>query len=188
MRCFIAIDIEEKIRAALADIQKQLIAKTDIRKGEVKWVKPDNIHLTLKFMADINDEQVAEVSEIAKQVASAHKSFDIDVESVGTFGGRSVKVVWVGIGKGADELKALQKDLEDQLAEMGYPPEEREFSAHLTLCRVVSQKAGFKLVETAKQFEHFKLGTVNANALCFYQSQLTPQGPIYTLLDSFKLA
>jgi 2'-5' RNA ligase len=187
MRCFIAIDIEEKIRKALGDIQKQLIEKTDVRKGEVKWVKPDNIHLTLKFMADIDDEQVAEVSEIAKQIALAHKSFDIDVESVGTFGGRSIKVVWVGIGKGVEALKALQKDLEEQLAEMGYPPEEREFSAHLTLCRVVSQRAGFKLVETAKQLEHFKLGTVNANALCFYQSQLTPQGPVYTLLDSFKL-
>jgi RNA 2',3'-cyclic 3'-phosphodiesterase len=188
MRCFIAIDIEEKIRKALGDIQKQLIEKTDLRKGEVKWVKPDNIHLTLKFMADINDEQVAEVGEIAKQVASAHKSFDIDVESVGTFGGgRSIKVVWAGIGKGVDELKALQKDLESQLVQMDYPPEEREFSAHLTLCRVVSQRAGFKLVETAKQLENFKLGTVNANALCFYQSQLTPQGPVYTLLDSFKL-
>ena len=188
MRCFIAIDVEEKIRKALGDVQKQLIAKTEVRKGEVKWVKPDNIHLTLKFMADINDEQVAEVSEIAKQVASVHNSFDIDVESVGTFGGRRIKVVWVGIGKGTDELKALQKDLEDQLAGAGFPTEEREFSAHLTLCRVVCQRAGFKLVETAKEFEHFKLGSVHADALCFYQSQLTPQGPIYTLLDSYKLS
>jgi len=188
MRCFIAIDIEEKIRNGLADIQKQLIEKTDLHKGEVKWVRPDNIHLTLKFIADLDDWQIKQAGEIAKQVASEHKSFDIDVESVGTFGGRSVKVVWVGTKKGTDELKVLQKDLESGLEQIDIAPEEREFSAHLTLCRVQSQRAGFKLAEIAKQFENLKLGTIHANALCFYQSQLTPQGPIYTLLDKFQLS
>ena len=61
MRCFIAIDIDEKIRKAIADLQKQLASKVDIKKGDVKWVEPKNIHLTLKFLGEINDEQVAEV-------------------------------------------------------------------------------------------------------------------------------
>ncbi len=188
MRCFIAIDINEKIRAAIADLQKQLDAKVDIKKGDVKWVEPANIHLTLKFLGEIKDEQADEVCEISKKVAEAHNKFDIDIESVGAFGGRSAKIIWVGVSKGADELIALQKDLEDHLAQAGYPPEEREFSAHLTLCRVRNPKSGVKLAEAVKQFEHLKLGSVAADALCVYQSQLTPQGPIYTLLGSFKMS
>jgi len=196
MRVFIAIDINDKIRKAIADLQRQIASKVDVKKvgstsspqGDVKWVEPENIHLTLKFLGEIKDEQAGEVCEISKKVAEAHKNFDIDIESVGTFGGRSAKIIWVGVGKGADELITLQKDLEDQLAQAGYPPEEREFSAHLTLCRVRNPKAGVKLAEAVKQFERLKLGSVATDALCVYQSQLTPAGPIYTLLGSFELA
>jgi 2'-5' RNA ligase len=188
MRVFIAIDIDEKIRKAIADVQKQLDAKVDIRKGDVKWVEPENIHLTLKFLGEIKDEQTAEVCDITKQVAEAYKNFVLDVESVGSFGGRSARVVWVGVSKGAEELLTLQKDLENRLSQAGYPPEEREFSAHLTVCRVKNPKAGFKLADAVKQFENLKLGSVAANAIHVYQSQLTPAGPVYTLLGSFRLA
>jgi 2'-5' RNA ligase len=188
MRCFIAIDIDEKMRDSIADLQKQLAAKVDIKKGDVKWVEPDNIHLTLKFLGEIKDEQSAEVCEISKQVAEAHKNFTLDIESVGSFGGRSAKVVWVGAGKGADDLLALQKDLDEQLALAGYPPEEREFSAHLTLCRVRNPKAGVKLADACKAFADYSIGSISAEALCVYQSQLTPAGPIYTLLGSYKLS
>jgi 2'-5' RNA ligase len=196
MRCFIAIDIDEKIRAGIADLQKQLAAKVDIKKGDVKWVEPDNIHLTLKFLGEIKDEKSSEVCEISKQVAAGHKKFNLDIETVGSFpplgsltgGGRSAKVVWAGAGKGADELLALQKDLDEHLTLAGYPSEEREFSAHLTLCRVRNPKAGIKLAEACKAFSDYKLGSISADALCVYQSQLTPAGPIYTLLASFKLS
>jgi 2'-5' RNA ligase len=187
MRCFIAIDIDEKIRKAIANVQKQLDGKVDIKKGDVKWVEPENIHLTLKFLGEIKDEQAAEVCDITKQVAEAYQNFTIDIESVGSFGGRSAKVVWVGVTKGAEELLILQKDLENQLSQAGYPPEEREFSAHLTVCRVKNLKAGFKLAEVVGQFAKLKLGSVAANAIHVYQSQLTPAGPVYNLLGSFKL-
>ncbi|MBE3142409.1 MAG: hypothetical protein IMZ61_00565, partial [Planctomycetes bacterium] len=85
------------------------------------------------------------------------------------------------------ELLALQKDLDDLLAQAGYPKEEREFSAHLTLCRVNHPIAGLKMGEAIAQFSHLKLGSIAADALCVYQSQLTPAGPNYTLLDKFKL-
>jgi 2'-5' RNA ligase len=195
MRVFIAIDIDDKIRKAIADVQRQLDTKVDIRQGDVKWVEPENIHLTLKFLGEIEDEQAPEVCDIVKQVAASYKNFVLDIESVGSFpqlgslrgGGRSAKVVWVGVTKGAGELLTLQKDLESRLAQAGYPPEEREFSAHLTVCRVKNLKAGFKLAEAVGQFAKLKLGSVAADAIHVYQSQLTPAGPVYTLLGSFKL-
>jgi 2'-5' RNA ligase len=188
MRVFIAIDIDEKTRKAIGDLQKQLDAKVDIKKGDVKWVEPENIHLTLKFMGELDEAKLPEVREITKQVASAHQNFTLDIESVGSFGGRSAKVVWVGAGKGTEELLALQKDLDDRLTQAGFPSEDRQFSVHLTLCRVKNFKAGFKLADACVFFKDYKLGSISADALCIYQSQLTPQGPIYTLLESCKLS
>ena len=187
MRVFIAIDIDDKIRKAIAGLQKQIASNVDVKKGDLKWVEPNNIHLTLKFLGEISDEQLAEVSEITKTVAQAHQKFNLEIESVGSFGGRSAKVVWVGAGKGTDALLALQKDLDDLLAQAGYPQEEREFSAHLTLCRVNHPIAGLKIGEAIAQFSHLKLGSIAAEAIYIYQSQLTPQGPIYTMLSDFKL-
>ncbi len=97
MRVFIAIDIDDKIRKAIADLQKQIASKVDVKQGDIKWVEPNNIHLTLKFLGEISDEQLAEVNEIAKKVAQAHQKFTLDIESVGSFGGRSAKIVWVGV-------------------------------------------------------------------------------------------
>jgi 2'-5' RNA ligase len=216
MRVFIAIDIDDKTRKAIANLQKQIASKVDVKKGDVKWVEPNNIHLTLKFLGEISDEQLAEVSEITNTVAHAHQKFTLEIESVGSFpptgsqrgGGRSAKVVWVGAGtrlgegadkatqatvmpsrsrEGIDALLALQKDLDDLLAQAGYPKEEREFSAHLTLCRVNHPMAGIKIGEAIAQFSHLKLGSIAADAIYIYQSQLTPAGPNYTLLSDFKL-
>jgi 2'-5' RNA ligase len=187
MRVFIAIDIDDKTRKAIASLQKQIASKVDVKKGDLKWVEPNNIHLTLKFLGEISDEQLKEVSEIVNTVAQAHQKFTLEIESVGSFGGRSAKVVWVGASKGTDELLALQKDLDDLLAQAGYPKEEREFSAHLTLCRVNHPMAGIKMGEAIAQFSHLKLGSIAADAIYVYQSQLTPAGPNYTLLGDFKL-
>src|SRR3989304_2311709 len=119
MRVFIAIDIGEKIRKGLSDLQTELQSKVDIKKSDAKWVNPKNIHLTLNFLGEIKDEQVVDVCNITRDVASRHKSFELDVESVGYFGGKSAKVLWVGIGKGRDNLLKLQKDLEKQLDSAG---------------------------------------------------------------------
>ncbi len=195
MRVFIAIDIDDKTRKAIADLQKQIASKVSVKKGNLKWVEPNNIHLTLKFLGEISDEQLEEVKEITNTVAQAHQKFNLEIESVGSFpptgsqkgGGRSAKVVWVGAGKGTDALLALQKDLDDLLVQAGYPKEEREFSAHLTLCRVNHPMAGIKMGEAIAQFSHLKLGSIAADAIYIYQSQLTPAGPNYTLLGDFKL-
>ncbi len=188
MRCFIAIDIDKKTRTNLADLQQKLAGEVDIRKGDVKWVNPDNIHLTLKFLGEIEDTQAVEACEIAEQVAARHNNFDIEIASVGTFGGKSARVVWAGVTQGANELIDLQKDLDNELAQAGHPKDQREFSAHLTLCRIGYPKAGAKLAEVCKGYKDYKVGSISADALCVYQSRLTPAGPVYTLLGSYKLA
>lgn len=187
MRVFIAIDISEDIRKSLVNLQNELRGKADIRKGDVKWVNPDAIHLTLKFLGEIKDEQAVDVCNMTKDVAGRHQRFDLDVEEVGHFGGTSARVLWVGAGQSCNDLLRLQEDLEEQLDLAGWPKEARQFSAHLTLCRVRNSKAGTKLVQLIRPYKDFKLGTMPADSVCVYQSQLTPQGPIYTPLGDYKL-
>lgn len=187
MRVFIAIDIGREIRKGLAELQAELQGKADIKKGDVKWVNPDNIHLTLKFLGEIKDQQVVEVCNITKDVASCHNSFELDVESVGHFGGKSAKVLWVGMGKGCENLLELQKDLEQQLALAGWPEETREFAGHLTLCRIRNPKVGIKLAQMTEAYKDFKLGSFSADSVTVYQSELTPSGPVYALLGNYKL-
>ena len=187
MRVFIAIDTNEEIRKGLADLQAELQSKVDIKKSDVKWVNPKNIHLTLKFLGEIKDNDTVEVCNITKEVAGKHRGFELDIESVGYFGGRSARVLWVGIGKGRDNLLELQKDLEQQLDLAGWPTEKRQFSGHLTLCRIRNPKAGVKLAQMTEGYKDFKLGTMPADSVPVYQSQLTPSGPIYTVLGNYKM-
>jgi RNA 2',3'-cyclic 3'-phosphodiesterase len=187
MRCFIAIDIDKKIKGALSSLQRQLQDGIDVKKGDVNWVNPDNIHLTLKFLGEIKDAKVAEVCNIVKDVAGRHKSFELDIESVGHFGGRSPKVLWVGTGKGEGDLLELQEDIEKSLVLAGWPQETREFAGHLTLCRIRHPAAGMKLAQVSEDYKDFKLGTMEADSVCVYRSELKPTGPVYTLLGNYKL-
>ena len=187
MRCFIAIDIDEQIRKALANLQDELQSKADIKRSDVKWVNPETIHLTLKFLGEIKDEQVVDVCNITGDVASRHESFELDVESVGHFGGRSARILWVGTGQNGDKLLQLQQDLEQQLDLAGWPGEARKFSGHLTLCRIRNARAGVKLAQMAREYKDFKLGTMPADSVSVYQSQLMPKGPIYTVLGNYRL-
>jgi len=187
MRCFIAIDIPEDIRAGLVDLQKELAGRVDIRKGDVKWVEPEGMHLTLKFLGEVPDKQIVEVCKITKEVADLHSAFDFAIKEVGSFGGRSARVLWVGAGLDCPEMLHVQEDLEEQLEQGGWPKEGRQFSGHLTLCRIRNSKAGEKLAELAKQYKDFDLGTIRAASICVYESQLKPQGPIYTRLGHYEL-
>ena len=187
MRCFIAIDIDDQTRKALARLQNELQGKADIKKSDAKWVNPETIHLTLKFLGEIKDELAVDVCNITGDVASRHEAFELDVESVGHFGGASARVLWVGTGQNHDKMLQLQEDLEQQLDLAGWPREARKFSGHLTLCRIRNTGAGIKLAQMVSEYKDFKLGTMPADSVSVYQSQLTPKGPIYTVLGKYEL-
>ena len=187
MRCFIAIDIDEPIRAELADLQEEIADGVDIRKGDVKWVRPEAMHLTLKFLGEIRDREIVDVCHVVETVAARHEAFDFAVKQVGHFGGHSARVLWVGAGLDCPELLELQADLEEELANAGWPKENRKFSGHLTLCRVRNTKAGVKLAGITEHYKDVDLGTVRCTSVCVYQSTLRPEGPMYTLLGHYSL-
>jgi 2'-5' RNA ligase len=187
MRCFIAIDMDPPIKVALADLQKRISGRVDLRRGDVTWVRDHAMHLTLKFLGDVPDAQLMDICRVTEQVCQRHDRFDLDVEGVGHFGGPSARVLWVGTGGGTEPLAALQADLEDQLEVAGWPKEGRGFSPHLTLCRVKNPKAGAALVQAYKPHHDTKLGTTGVDSLVIYESQLRPEGPQYTPLGRYGL-
>ena len=187
MRVFIAIDIDEEIKKALSDLQQQLQNKAGTRTGDVTWVRADNMHLTLKFLGEVADNRIAKVCDTVKDVADGHSKFELDIEEVGCFGGKSARVIWVGTGQGADSLCRLQAEIDKRLASGGWPKEKRKFTGHLTLARIRRPQAGVILGQMAEDYKELKLGTVSVDSVYVYQSELTQQGPVYTRLGSYKL-
>jgi 2'-5' RNA ligase len=187
MRCFVAVEIDNEIRKGLAKLQDELQAKADVGRGDVKWVDPRSIHLTLKFLGEIRDNQLVEVSNIVKDVAGRHKGFSLEVKHVGSFGGSSARVLWVGAGEDCTELLQLQAELEEKLEVAGWPKEARQFAAHLTLCRIKNAKAGFKMAQLAEGYKDYEIDSLSVDSICVYESQLKPEGPIYTVLGRYQL-
>lgn len=187
MRVFIAIDIDEEIKKALGRLQEELRARAGLKKGDVKWVRPEIMHLTLKFLGEIRDEQAADVCNIVETAAAAHKCFDLDVQSVGSFGGGAARIVWVGTAEGSRQVRLLQEDIEKNLHMAGWPRETRGFSSHLTLGRVKNPKAGTKLKQIIENYGACQFGVTQVDSLRVYQSELKPTGPVYTVLASYNL-
>ncbi len=187
MRCFIAIDLDEAIKRQLAKLQEEMQKKADIKTGDVKWVKPDLIHLTLKFLGEVRDESVIEICQAVGDVAGRYTRFVLDVGDVGYFGGASAKVLWVGVGRNSDELVGLQSDIDENLAKAGWRKEMRRFTGHLTLCRIRNPRAGRILAAMSKEYEKLEIGSMEVESVCVYQSELTPTGPIYTVLSRSRL-
>jgi 2'-5' RNA ligase len=185
MRCFIAIDIDEGIRNQIDHLQRELGQKTGLARPDVKWVDPALIHLTLKFLGEVRDAEVTKVCKIAESVAANHKGFSVNVGKVGSFGS-TARVLWVGIDR-SNALLGLQKDLDEQLSQAGWPGDRKQFAGHLTLCRIKKPQAGRKLQDLIKDYTDLEFGPLQVDSICVYKSELTSSGPIYTVVSANSL-
>ena len=185
MRCFIAIDIDENIRTQIGHLQRELRQKTGLTKPDVKWVDPSLIHLTLKFLGEVRDQEIAGVCQAVEGVVGRYKSFSVDVKSLGSFGS-TARVLWIGIDR-SDVLLTLQKDLDEQLSQAGWPSDKKAFSGHLTLCRIKRPQAGKILQGITKDYNELDFGSLQVDSICVYKSELTSSGPIYTVVSRSSL-
>ncbi|MBL7105980.1 MAG: RNA 2',3'-cyclic phosphodiesterase [Phycisphaerae bacterium] len=187
MRVFIAADINNQCSEAVASLQQQLDKKVTPKKGGLKWVKTDLMHLTLNFLGEIKDSQVVEVCKTVEKALSGHKSFELELCKVGSFGGSAPGVFWIGSEAGSEQVCRMQQDITDELEKIGFAPDNREFMPHLTLCRVKNSKVARRLKEVAQEYKDYKIGTTDVDSVCVYQSEPTPKGPIYAVLKKIKL-
>ena len=169
----------------LEALQNTLRQAAKLGGHEVKWVRPDQMHLTLKFLGDVEDNDVRQVCAIVQEVAQRYEAFDISCKGVGVFG-HPARVVWAGI-ESSQTLKQMQRELDQRLTQAGWAAENREFAAHLTLCRIKSAAAGKSLAAAIVPFEQDVFGSVWVDSLVVYESRLSSAGPDYQVVSRAPL-
>lgn len=184
IRAFIAIELNKEIVATLKSIEEKLM----ITGADVRWVTPSSIHLTLKFLGNVEEKMIVMISESAEAVAKKYTPFQLNVEKIGTFPARgNPRVIWVGVKEERDNLIKLKMDIEKEMVNLGFEREEREFTPHLTLGRVRSQKGREALLKKIEENRDLNLGSFYVNSFHLFRSDLHPQGAIYTKIKTFML-
>jgi len=188
IRSFIAIELPDELKLGLAQLEAQLKLG---KQPWVKWVDPYSIHLTLKFLGSIAVDRTGEITRAMEEAAQGISPFYLEVKGLGVFPNlRRVQVAWVGVSGEVDKLGQLQQRIESNLAHLGFTPESRTFTPHLTLARLrdqasLDERQSFgQLIASTK----FEAGfTIEVDAISLMRSQLTREGAIYSRISSVRL-
>ena len=185
LRTFIGVAIDKSQRDRAVALQETLAQATP----EVKWVEPANLHVTLLFLGEVEDRAVGDICRVVAEQTQRHVAFLLTLERIGSFPhARRPRILWIGVGAGTQELCALHDDLEPPLLSLGcYRREERQYSPHITLGRVRSERPADKLVVALAKHAGWRGGETTINEVLIMSSELTPQGPNYTVLSRAKL-
>ena len=188
VRSFIAIELPDRVKRGLRELQAQLKAGSQ---APIKWVDPANIHLTLKFLGNVAADRLDEITTAMTQAVQGTPSFSLEIKELGVFPNpRRVQIVWVGLSGEVEKLARLQQRIESELEKLGFAPENRRFTPHLTLARLRDratpeerQKLGQLIAET----EFDAVPSFTADSVKLMKSQLTREGPIYSQISSVAL-
>ena len=184
IRLFIAVNMAEDLRAAIAEAQQRLGAN----RADVKWVRPEIIHITLKFLGWVEDGRVAEIGDAVARALTGAAAFRLRLEGIGSFPSPTApRVVWVGVKEGAAELTDLARRVEDALEPLGFEREARGFSPHVTIGRLKSPTGRGALVELMRAEQDRPFGEMEVARVELMRSDLRPSGPIYTSQREFLL-
>jgi 2'-5' RNA ligase len=183
MRTFIAIELPERIKGEIGQLQVAL-KKTG---AFVSWVKPGNIHVTLKFLGEVPEEKIDEVFSATERAVEGIKGFSMSLKGTGGFPNlRRPRVIWIGTGSGGEELSRLAERMEQEMEKIGFPKENRRFSPHFTIGRVKSSKNIEGLAGKVESVE-FQTEEIPVTEVVVMKSQLHPAGAIYTPMKKVPL-
>jgi len=184
MRLFIALNLDENLRRAIAEAQERLRASG----ADVKWVVPESIHITLKFLGWVDDARVPEVMEALAAALDGAAGFRLSLEGIGSFPTPTApRVVWVGVKDGGEHLAALAERIEAAMGPLGFEREARAFSPHVTIGRCKSAQGREGLVAAMRGERDRQFGEMEARCVDLMRSDLRPTGPIYTSQRAFRL-
>jgi 2'-5' RNA ligase len=183
VRSFLAIDLPDPLRARLGELQREL-QRAGIR---ARYTRPEGIHLTLKFLGEIDPDQVPRLGEGLQPLAARCPPLDLQAIGLGAFPNlRRPRVLWIGV-RGPAPLERLQAEIDAALADQGFAKEDRPFHPHLTLAREPDPRAAQALQRWTRAGE-LELGRFTAAALTLFESQLQPGGARYAPLSTFAFS
>ncbi len=179
IRTFVAIDLPRAIQGGLAQFV-QILQRAN---APVSWVKPDRIHLTLKFLGDVHEDRIPSLCDALQTVSDGARPFSIQPAGCGAFPSiKQMRVVWVGLRGDVEPLRSLQARVEESLKPLGFEPEDRPFRAHLTVGRVKGSQRARVLQQALLDNQSFSTEAFDVTELVLYKSELRPEGAQYTPL------
>ena len=182
MRLFVALDVEGSLKEKVLGVQRLL----DFRDAHIRFVEKENLHLTLKFLGEVNGNSVNEVSEVLRSVSGNTKPFRISISGLSYFSsGKSIRVIFLGVVEGKDYLIDLEKQLNEKLKV--FKEEDYDPHPHLTIARVGFVKEPKKFLGRLESLKNFSVGEMEAREIKLFKSALTRKGPIYTEVAKFQL-
>ena len=180
-RGFIAVDVD--IIPKIIEFEKEI----ENSGADVKLIKPENIHITLKFLGDTDEQLIDDIVEIIKSSTEEIKPFNIQLIGTGVFPNPNyMRVVWIGI-KNCELLEVIAKTIDEKTVNLGFEKEKREFSAHLTIARVRSARNKDKLMQVLEKYKETRFVEFKVESVKLIKSDLTSKGPIYTTLKEIKI-
>ncbi len=177
IRTFIAVELPPEIREAMAGVQAELKKSG----ADVGWVRAEGVHLTLKFLGDVEEGEVVKLCDALSGMLAGEAPFILRAKGIGAFPTpKAPRVVWLGVEGDTERLSALAETVERVCAGLKFPRESRPFKSHLTLGRVKSPRGRDALVKALESFRDADLGEFKADAVSVMKSELKPFGAVYT--------
>jgi 2'-5' RNA ligase len=184
LRTFVAIELSRQLAVRLGRLQDQLRG----HRIDIRWVRPENIHLTLKFLGATPAADLAVLNQALAGAVRGHAPFNLFLKGIGAFPGFDrPRVVWVGLDGQTAALQALQRAVADALMAIGFPSETRPFQGHLTLGRAKGRVDQARLRHAAETLQSFESGPFRVDRIVLFRSDLKPGGAVYTRLRSVDL-
>lgn len=184
IRTFIAVEVDPAIRRATVELIDQL-RKAD---ANVKWVEPDNLHLTLKFLGDVAADDVAQVCDAVQKAVAEVPPFELEIRGAGAFPNtRRPQTIWIGAGDGETQMADLAERVELGLKKFGFRRDTRRYRVHLTLGRLRDGRGAHELGQLLQQFTEFQAGRMPVEEVIIFSSQLQRTGPIHEAMGRAHL-
>lgn len=183
MRTFIAINLNPDLKDTLAN----LVARLEKKGGHVKWVNQESMHLTLKFLGEIDENTALKIEDVLKRISGHTKPFILSLRGAGYFpqDRRNPRVLWIGLSE-EKALIALEEELEAELEKLGFSREKRKFHPHLTLGRVKSAAGIAEIIDALERERETNFGEMTVKRITFFQSILKPSGAEYLIISEFE--
>ena len=184
IRTFVAVPVSEDIRGRVTGVLEQLAKLT----SGVKWVAPENLHVTLKFLGGVREDRIGDVCAAVERAIEGAAPFDLSIAGVGAFPNpRRARVVWVGVQEGQRQLAELAERIDAELAKLGFEREKRPFAAHVTIGRVREGRSPEGLSAGIDEADAGELGAQRVASVAVMQSDLRREVPVYTALRVVQL-
>lgn len=183
MRCFLGSKLDESLVDDVKEV-KDAFRETN---ADIKFVKDENLHFTVKFLGEMEKDRIEKIDRI-EEVLRNYNPFRIELRGVGVFPSKGyIKVIWIGVGEGEEKFKGMLEGIDKVLSRQGFEEEKNEIVPHLTIGRVKSGKNKDRIISKVKELKERVIGKMNLKKITLFKSDLTPEGPIYKKLKDYEL-